>query len=239
MYGWRARIGKISPSRSDSFTYEFYKIAPEGVVLVLSGFTIFELVGNDIERAHQRIEESAKDLAKVGVDFIITGGTPIFTYKGKGSDQAVIERIKELTGIPSTTTITSEMSALEKLAMKRIVIASPFEEERYNLLKDFLEQVGFDVLNIKGLGIRVASEIAKVTSQEVYRFAKEVFLEAPDADGIFIPCPRWPTIGIIDKLEKDLGVPVVTSSTAMIWKAFDHLKIKEPVLGYGQLLENP
>ena len=96
MYGWRARIGKISPSRSDSFTYEFYKIAPEGIVLVLSGFTIFELVGNDIERAHQRIEESAKDLAKVGVDFIITGGTPIFTYKGKGSDQAVIERIKEL-----------------------------------------------------------------------------------------------------------------------------------------------
>ncbi len=239
MYGWRARIGKISPSRSDSFTYEFYKIAPEGIVLVLSGFTIFELVGNDIERAHQRIEESAKDLAKVGVDFIITGGTPIFTYKGKGSDQAVIERIKELTGIPSTTTITAEMSALEKLAMKRIVIASPFEEERYNLLKDFLEQVGFNVLSIKGLGIRVASEIAKVTSQEVYRFAKEVFLEAPDADGIFIPCPRWPTIGIIDKLEKDLGVPVVTSSTAMIWKAFDHLKIKEPVLGYGQLLENP
>ncbi len=239
MYGWRARIGKISPSRSDSFTYEFYKIAPEGIVLVLSGFTIFELVGNDIERAHQRIEESAKDLAKVGVDFIITGGTPIFTYKGKGSDQAVIERIKELTGIPSTTTITAEMSALEKLAMKRIVIASPFEEERYNLLKDFLEQVGFNVLSIKGLGIRVASEIAKVTSQEVYRFAKKVFMEAPDADGIFIPCPRWPTIGIIDKLEKDLGVPVVTSSTAMIWKAFDHLKIKEPVLGYGQLLENP
>jgi maleate isomerase len=239
MYGWRARIGKISPSRSDSFTYEFYKIAPEGVVLVLSGFTIYELVGNDIERAHQRIEESAKDLAKVGVDFIITGGTPIFTYKGKGSDQAVIERIKELTGIPSTTTITSEMSALEKLGMKRIAIASPFEEERYSLLKDFLEQVGFDVLNIKGLGIRVASEIAKVTSHEVYRFAKEVFLEAPDADGIFIPCPRWPTIGVIDKLEMDLGVPVVTSSAAMIWKAFDHLKIKEPVLGYGQLLENP
>jgi maleate isomerase len=95
------------------------------------------------------------------------------------------------------------------------------------------------VLNIKGLGIRVASEIAKVTSQEVYRFAKEVFLEAPEADGIFIPCPRWPTIGIIDKLEKDLRVPVVTSSTAMIWKAFDQLKIKEPVFGYGKLLENP
>ena len=239
MYGWRARIGKISPSRSDTFTYEFYKIAPEGVVLVLSGFTIFELVGNDIENAHRRIEESAKDLAKVGVDFIIAGGTPIFTYKGKGSDQEIIQRIKALTGIPATTTITSEISAMEKLSMKRLAIASPFEEERYGLLKKFLEQVGFSVLNIQGLGIRVASEIAKVPAYEVYRFAKKVYLEAPEADGIFIPCPRWPTIGIIDKLEQDLKVPVVTSSAAMFWKAFDHLKIKEPISGYGRLLEDP
>ena len=38
MYGWRARIGFIAPSRMDSFIYEFYKIVPEGVVAVLSGF---------------------------------------------------------------------------------------------------------------------------------------------------------------------------------------------------------
>ncbi len=76
MYGWRARIGKISPSRSDTFTYEFYKIVPEGIVLVLSGFTIFELVPGDLEKAYQRLEESAKDLAKVGVDFILAGAHP-------------------------------------------------------------------------------------------------------------------------------------------------------------------
>lgn len=237
MYGWRARIGKISPSRSDSFTYEFYKIVPEGVVLVLSGFTIFDLVGEDIERAYKRIEEAAKDLAKVGVDFIIAGGTPIFTLKGKGSDQEVIKRIEELTGIPATTSITAEIEALNKLSIKKLVIATPHEEERNKLLKEFLEQVGFTVLNIKGLEIRVAADIAKVPSFEVYRLAKKVFLEAPEAEGIFIPCARWATIGNIEKLEKDLKVPVVTSTTAMIWKALDCLRVKEPIKGYGKLLE--
>ena len=83
MYGWRARIGKISPSRSDTFTYEFYKIVPEGVVLVLSGFTIHKLVTDDIDKAAQRLETSAKDLAKVGVDFIIAGGgVNLFSQKG-------------------------------------------------------------------------------------------------------------------------------------------------------------
>ncbi len=239
MYGWRARIGKISPGRSDTFTYEFYKIVPEGVVLVLSGFTLFELVKEDIERAYQRIEECAKDLAKVGVDFIIAGGGAVFAHKGVGSDQEAIRRIWELTKIPATTTITSEVDALKKLSIKKLAIATPHEEETNKLLKNFFEQAGFTVLKIRGLGIRGGANVAKVPSFEVYRLAKNVFLEAPGAEGIFIASPRWPTIGNIDKLEKDLGVPVVTATTAMIWKTFDHLRIKEPIKGYGKLLEMP
>ena len=238
MYGWRARIGKISPSRSDSFIYEFYKIVPEGIVLVMSGFTIFQLVDDDLEKGYQQIEESAKDLAKVGVDFIIAGGTPIFTRKGKGSDIKAIARIKELTGIPATTSATSAVNSWKRLSVKKLVVATPHEEERNQKLKSFLEQSGFEVLNIKGLGIRVAADMAKVPTYEVYRLAKQVFMEAPEAEGIHIPCARWPTISNIEKLENDLGVPVVTSTTGMIWNALDQLKIKEPIKGYGQLLEN-
>lgn len=237
MYGWRARIGFVAPSRLDTFTYEFYKIAPEGVVMVLSGFALYELVREDIEKAYQNIEESAKDLAKVGVDFIIAAGTPLFTLKGKGSEQEATKRIVASTKIPASTSIAAEIEALKKLSIKKIAIATPHEKERNDLLKKFLKEDGFEVLNIKGLGIRVAADVAKVPSYEVYRLAKEVFLEAPEADGIFIPCPRWPTIGIIDKLEKDLGVPVVTGTTALIWKSFEYLKIKESNKGYGKLLE--
>jgi len=237
MYGWRARIGKISPSRSDSFIYEFYKIVPEGIVLVMSGFTIFQLVDDDLEKGFQRIESSAEDLAKVGVDFIIAGGTPIFTRKGKGSDVQAIDRIKELTGIPATTSATAMVTSWKRLGVKKLVVATPHEEERNQKLKTFLEQSGFTVLNIKGLGIRVAADMAKVPTYEVYRLAKQVFMEAPEAEGIHIPCARWPTIGNIEKLENDLGVPVVTSTTGMIWTALDQLRVKEPIKGYGTLLE--
>ena len=238
MYGWRARIGKISPSRSDTFTYEFYKIVPEGVVLVLSGFTIFNLVADDIEMATRRVEASALDLAKVGVDFIIAGGgVNLFSEKGKGSDQEAINRIEELTKIPATTSITADMEAFRKLSIQKIAVATPFREERNQPLKKFLEMSGFTVLNISGLGIQTTADIAKVPSFEVYRLAKRTFLSASDADGIFIPCSRWATIENIDKLEQDLGVPVVTSTAAMIWNAFDRLKIQEPIKGYGKLLE--
>jgi len=237
MYGWRARIGKISPSRSDTFTYEFYKIVPEGVVLVLSGFTIFNLVADDIEKAAGRIEASALDLARVGVDFIIAGGgVNLFSQQGPGSDREAIKSIEALTKTPATTSITADMEAFTHLALKKLAVATPFKEERNRPLKKFLEMSGFSVLGINGLGIQETANIAKVPSFEVYRLAKKTFFQAIGADGIFIPCSRWATIEMIDKLEQDLGVPVVTSTTAMIWKAFDRLNIKESIKGYGKLL---
>ena len=46
------------------------------------------------------------------------------------------------------------------------------------------------------------------------------------------------TIEIIDKLEKDLRVPVVTCVQAAIWNCMRLLDIREPIDGFGRLLEN-
>ena len=238
MYGWRARIGKVTPSRSDTFTYEFYKIVPEGVVLVLSGLSMYKLDPEAIDQAYKKIEVSALDLAKVGVDFIIAGGgVNLFSQRGKGSDRDAIQRIEKLTEIPCTTSITADMDAFTHLDIHKLVVATPFDEARNNQIKNFLEINGVEILNISGMGIRINADIAKVPAYEVYRLAKEVFLSEPGAEGIFIPCSRWPTLNMVNKLEDDLNVPVITSTTAVIWKAFDSLKLKAPIKGFGRLLE--
>jgi maleate cis-trans isomerase len=42
-------------------------------------------------------------------------------------------------------------------------------------------------------------------------------------------------VGIIDALEQDLGVPVVSSKQAMMWASLRAAIISEPVVGYGSL----
>lgn len=237
LYGWRARIGKITPSRSDTFAYEFYKIAPEGVVLVLSGFGMYKLDHEAIENAYKTIELSALDLARAGVDFIVAGGgVNLFSRKERGSDREAVQRIEELTGVPCTTSITADMDAFRRLGIYRLVVATPFEKSRNDQIRNFLELNGFEILNINGMGIRVNADIARVPVYQVYRLAKEAFLSASGAEGVFIPCSRWPTLGIVKILEDDLKVPVITSTTAVIWKAFDRLRLKTPIKGFGRLL---
>jgi hypothetical protein len=41
MYGWRARIGNISPTAcAEILPYEFYRVAPEGVTFVTTNLVI-------------------------------------------------------------------------------------------------------------------------------------------------------------------------------------------------------
>ena len=47
------------------------------------------------------------------------------------------------------------------------------------------------------------------------------------------------TYDLIEKLEYDLGKPVVTSNQASLWHTFRIANVREPIQGYGRLLREP
>jgi maleate cis-trans isomerase len=77
MYGWRARIGHVAPSRGDTLVYEFYKMLPEGFMILNTTGTVRQLVDNDFENQLRRIEEAVQDLVDNHCDSIIFSGSPL------------------------------------------------------------------------------------------------------------------------------------------------------------------
>jgi len=220
MYGWRAKIGHVAPSRGDTLVYEFYRMLPEGFMLLNSTGTIRQLVDADFERQLQRIEEATQDLVENKCDAIIIGGSPLFTKLGYGSDIG----------------ITGEVEALRSLNIKKVVVATPHEDSLNQRMKAFLEASGFQVLKIEGYGVRKNADLTDMDIHAAYKIAKKLYEQAPEADGVFVPCPRWPTITDVDLLEHEIGKPVVTSCQAYIWHAIRMAKVKETVSGFGQLM---
>jgi maleate cis-trans isomerase len=47
----------------------------------------------------------------------------------------------------------------------------------------------------------------------------------------------WRTLGIIQMLEQDLQVPVVHPVPARVWEIQKRLHVRQPVKGYGYLLD--
>ncbi len=236
MYGWRARIGEVFPSRGDTFMYEFYQIVPKGVVLVPHIIGLYNLTKEEFTAAYLKYKDGARDLAEVGVDVIALSGAPLFQLKGFGSDLEMIREVEKETGISTITSTTADKEAMRFLNMKKLAIVSPYVDEVNQRNASWYRQEGFDVLNFKGLGIQKNSDIARLPFYASYQLARETFLETPGADGIFIDCARWATIEVIEKLEQDLGVPVVSSNQAMIWFALRKANVRESIPGFGKLL---
>lgn len=236
MYGWRARIGKVTPSRGDSFMYEFYQLVPKGVVLVSHIVGLSHLTKKEFTAAYLKYLDGARELAQVGVDVITLGGAPLFQLQGFGSEAAMIQEVEKETGIPTITSVTAVMEAMHFLKMKKLAIVTPYVDEVNQRNASWYRQAGFEVLNIKGVGIQKNSEIARLPFYTPYRLARETFLETPDIDGIFLDCARWPTIEVIERLEQDMGVPVISSTQAQIWLALRKAHVRESIPGYGALM---
>jgi maleate cis-trans isomerase len=236
MYGWRAKIGHVAPSRGDTLVYEFYQMMPEGFMILNSTGTIRQLVDADFERQLQRIEEAAQDLVENKCDAIIIGGSPLFTKLGYGSDIEMEKKLTAKFGVPTSPGITGEIAALRSLNIKKLVVATPHEDSLNHRMKAFLEASGFNVLKIQGYGVRKNADLTDMDIHAAYRIAKKLYEQASDADGIFVPCPRWPTVTDVDLLEREIGKPVVTSCQAYIWHALKMAKVKEGIEGFGRLM---
>jgi len=236
MYGWRARIGHVAPSRGDTLVYEFYRMFPEGFMMLNTTGTVRQLVDDDFEKQLHRIEEAAQDLVENNCDSIIFSGSPLFTRLPFGADRELGQKLSDKFGIPVAAGLTAEVEALKAMNCKKLVVGTPYHEELNQRLKRHLEASGFEVLQIAGYGVRKNAELTDLPVHASYKIAKRLYAKGHDADGIFIACPRWPTITDVQLLEDEIGKPVVTSSLACSWYAMKLIDIKEHVKGFGRLM---
>ena len=236
MYGWRARIGHVAPSRGDTLVYEFYRMFPEGFMMLNTTCTVRQLVDDDFEKQLHRIEEAAQDLVENNCDSIIFSGSPLFTRLPFGADRELGQKLSDKFGIPVAAGLTAEVEALKAMNCKKLVVGTPYHDELNQRLKRHLEASGFEVLQIAGYGVRKNAELTDLPVHASYKIAKRLYAKGRDADGIFIACPRWPTITDVQLLEDEIGKPVVTSSLACSWYAMKLIDIKEHVKGFGRLM---
>jgi len=139
-------------------------------------------------------------------------------------------------GVPVAAGMTCEVEALKHAGIRKVVVATPYPDKLTQRVADFLTASGFEVLRAEGLGIELNAELGNQPDHAAYKIAKRIYYSAPEADGIFLPCNRWPTASIISLLETETGKPALSSTLCNIWYALYRLHVKEEIRGYGRLL---
>jgi maleate cis-trans isomerase len=80
------------------------------------------------------------------------------------------------------------------------------------------------------------TRIGDVSEADVYAAAKQAVKLSPNLEGLYLPCPQFPALDVIDAIECDMGIPAVGHLTSEIWMALQTLNIKNSITGFGRLL---
>src|SRR5918996_411228 len=136
MYGWRAKIGRISPSPETVGAEEWRRSMPDGVCLVETRTLVHDVTVEGLAEAVTQVERAALELASAEVDVILQAGTAIAFFRGFGHDTQLCRRIEEVTGIKATTSLTAIVEASRALGIKKSIDMGKVEpEETYLLAK--------------------------------------------------------------------------------------------------------
>ena len=158
--------------------------------------------------------------------------TAVSYLNGFANEPALVDRLARLAGVPAATAAGSVRAALVHLGARRIAVAMPYPEAIGAASHAYWTAAGFDVVARHRLA--GVTNIYDETEERALAVGRQA--DVPAAEAILISGTGLPTVGVVERLERDLGKPVVTSQTATLWSALRTLGIKEPVRGYGRLL---
>jgi maleate cis-trans isomerase len=215
--------------------YDFYRIVPKGVGLIAVTCMVEGWQEDAYKRALAQVEACAQELGRRACDFVIHGGAPLVLSQGKGFETKLLGQLQELTGAPCTTSIVAAMDAFGDLSATRLAVVDPYPADLNAKMAAYLKDWGFEVAALVSLGTTFTeSSIASVG--DIYKAAKRAIKEAKDPQAIFIPCANFPVLDVIEEIETDFGLPVISNITSQLYVAFKTIGMREKISGYGKLM---
>jgi maleate isomerase len=212
---------------------DFYQMVPKGVSVHITRMKLEKITTEDLMDMAQHAITGSELLASADVDIIIYGCTSGSLVGGVEWEKNLVERIQKKSGVRTISTSYAVIRALDYFEGKKIGVATPYPEESNMLVKFFLESYGFKVSSIMGLGLTDNLEIGRVKTDTIIDLVRRV---SKTVDVVFISCTNLPVIHLIERIELEEGIPVVTSNQASFWAAFPDFSPPR-INGFGKLLK--
>lgn len=234
--GWRARIGVVVPSINTAVEPFYSRAVPAGVTVHAARMYLAPQVTAEAVIQMDRTDgmRAVREAASCGADAIAYCCTASSVIGGPEYDRRLVHEMTEAAGVPAVTVTESILAGLRVLGAGKVVIASPYTEDIDAAEVTFFTQAGLTVVASHGMGIRDSVRLNEPEPGEIYRFARAAW--DPAAEALVLTCANFRSHYAAAALEADLGVPVVTSTQAPLWRVLRLAGVKDPISGYGRLL---
>lgn len=207
------QLGYIIPHRyTDLDSYQFYKVAPDGMMLVTTGLNLAEYTLESVEDQMPAFYSALDLLAKKPVDRISLSGVPVAAALGRRRMLALLEDARARTGMECDTDAEAHIATLKHLGVSKIAIASRWSDAVNAGLIAYLADAGIEVLTCKSRGRSLSQNKAASALADhelALALGREALQDAPEAQALLMPGGLWFAIHAAPILEAEFGKPVL------------------------------
>ena len=230
------RFGLLTPSSNTTQEPEFMAALPPSISLHTGRVAYRDITPEEQMRCVLELETESRKLADAEVGCIVFAATAPTLAKGKGYDRELIKRMEDASGRPATTAATAFVDALRLLGANKVSIGAPWSKTMDKPMVEFMQASGFNVVHSEVVGFVASVDLGRVGPETAYELARRA--DRPDADAIIMPGGNWASMPVVERLERELGKPVLVNNAVSLWAGLRLLKQKEGIAGYGRLLRD-
>jgi maleate cis-trans isomerase len=232
----KVHIGILSPATADRPHFKsLEQMLPPEVTITNEGLGLLQNSYHDLEGKTDEIAARAAAFVRRNKvqGLIVTGG--FVTLFNPGLEAKVAGAAQ----IPVTSALPSVITALRALSVTKVMLVTPFTADMNAYIEKHLANLGFivfpgppyDKTRKPGAGVEISPD-------ELFHKVEGSFRQHQTTQAIYFQGATLDPLPIIQRLEDNLKVPVISSNTAMIWNILSKLGLRFSIKGYGKLLSS-
>lgn len=217
--GTRANLGMIVLETDETLEAEFARMADlDGVARYHSRIPMVSEVRPDtLARMLDDMPASARLFpSSLGLDVIGYGCTSASTVIGSDKVAAAIQSVRPEAKV--TDPLAALIAAGKSLGVKNLGFITPYIPEVSLKMREKLEAAGFSISSSGSFQEGDDRVVARITERAIHNAALQVAGAADTpCDALAVACTNLRCLNVIPALETQLGIPVLSSNTALVW----------------------
>ncbi|MCF5544259.1 Asp/Glu racemase [Pseudomonas trivialis] len=241
------RIGQIVPSSNTTMETEIPAILrarelilPERFTFHSSRMRMKKVTKEELAAMDGDSDRCALELSDANVDVLGYACLVAIMSMGNGYHRISEQRLHQRTvenghPAPVVTSAGALVQGLQVIGAKKVSILTPYMKPLTQLVIDYIESEGIEVVDSISLEISDNLEVGRQDPRAPIEITRRLVTTGVDAI-VASACVQMPSLASIQPIEDRVGLPVISSSVATTYQMLKSLGLGTDVPGFGSLL---